>query len=45
MEHPGSQDPILHIETAMHVAPIFHLGVDGACRIAATGSEDKTVQG
>jgi Caspase domain len=39
-----SQDPILRIETGMHVAAIDAIGVDQACRIAATGSEDKTVR-
>ena len=39
-----SQDPILRIETGMHVAQIWRIGVDRACRIAATGSEDKTVR-
>ena len=39
-----SQDPILRIETGMHVAQILRIGVDRACRIAATGSEDKTVR-
>jgi hypothetical protein len=39
-----SQDPVLRIETGMHVAPIKWIGVDRACTIAATGSEDKTVR-
>ena len=39
-----SQDPILRIETGMHVAKISRIGVDRACRIAATGSDDKTVR-
>ena len=39
-----SQDPILRIETGMHVAAIRRVGVDRACRIAATGSDDKTVR-
>ena len=39
-----SQDPILQIETGMHVAKISRIGVDRACRIAATGSDDKTVR-
>src|SRR5580693_6486472 len=39
-----SQDPILRIETGMHVAVIRSIGVDRACHIAATGSEDKTVR-
>jgi WD40 repeat protein len=39
-----SQDPILRIETGMHVANIHQIGVDRACRIAATGSDDKTLR-
>ncbi len=39
-----SQDPILRIETGMHVAPISGIGVDQSCRIAATASGDKTVR-
>jgi WD40 repeat protein len=39
-----SQDPILRIDTGMHLAAIHGLGVDRACRIAATGSFDKTVR-
>ena len=39
-----SQDPVLRIETGMHVAEIRAIGVDRACRIAATGSPDKTVR-
>jgi WD40 repeat protein len=39
-----SQDPILRIETGMHVAEIKRIGVDRACRIAATGSYDKTIR-
>jgi hypothetical protein len=39
-----SQDPVLRIETGMHVAAINRIGVDRACRIAATGSDDKTVR-
>jgi WD40 repeat protein len=39
-----SQEPVLRIETGMHVAKIWRIGVDRACRIAATGSEDKTVR-
>jgi hypothetical protein len=35
-----SQEPVLRIETGMHVAQISRIGVDRACRIAATGSED-----
>ena len=39
-----SQEPMLRIETGMHVAAIQSIGVDRACRIAATGSDDKTVR-
>jgi WD40 repeat protein len=39
-----SQDPVLRIETGMHVALIYEIGVDRDCRIAATGSDDKTVR-
>ncbi len=38
------QEPILRIETGMHVAPIRSIAVDAQCRIAATGSDDKTVR-
>jgi len=38
------QSPILSIETGMHTAPIISIGVDAECRIAATGSSDKTVR-
>jgi WD40 repeat protein len=39
-----SQDPELRIETGMHVAPVKRIGVDRACRIAITGSYDKTAR-
>jgi hypothetical protein len=38
------QDPILRVETGMHVAQIWQIGVDRTCRVAATGSWDKTVR-
>jgi hypothetical protein len=38
------QDPVLRIETGMHVAVINRIGVDAQCRLAATGSDDKTVR-
>ena len=44
IESCPSQDPVLRIETGMHVAQIRAIGVDRACRIAATGSDDKTVR-
>ena len=40
---PGLQ-PLLRIETGMHTALIYRIGVDNACRLAATGSDDKTVR-
>jgi WD40 repeat protein len=39
-----SQDPVLRIETGMHIAAIWRIGVNQTCSIAATGSEDKTVR-
>jgi len=39
-----SQDPILRIETGMHIALLHQIGSDRTCRIAATGSDDKTVR-
>ena len=38
------QDPMLRIETGMHLAPISRIGVDSQCRLIATGSGDKTVR-
>jgi hypothetical protein len=38
------QEALLRIEAGMHVAPIRRIGVDAQCRIAATGSDDKTVR-
>jgi peptidoglycan hydrolase-like protein with peptidoglycan-binding domain len=38
------QEPMLLIETGMHTAPVKRIGVDKACRIAATASFDKTVR-
>ena len=38
------QEPVLRIETGMHTAMINHVGVDAACRLLATGSDDKTVR-
>ena len=38
------QRPFLRIETGMHTAPIRRIGVDAACRLLATASEDKTVR-
>src|SRR5947207_1055679 len=38
------QEPILRIETGMHTGVINRIAADAACRIAATGSDDKTVR-
>jgi WD40 repeat protein len=38
------QEPVLRIETGMHEAVIRRIGVDAQCRLAATGSDDKTVR-
>jgi hypothetical protein len=38
------QEPVLRIETGMHVAPIWQISVDARCDLAATGSDDKTVR-
>ncbi len=38
------QRPFLRIETGMHTAPIKRIGVDAACRLLATASDDKTVR-
>ena len=38
------QAPVLRIETGMHSAPIWRVGVDAACRRIATPSDDKTVR-
>lgn len=38
------QDPILRIETEMHTAPIVRVGVDAACKIMISGSDDKTAR-
>jgi len=38
------QVPILRIEPGMHTAPVKRVGVDRACSLMATGSEDKTVR-
>ena len=38
------QRPFLRIETGMHAARIRRIGVDGACALLATASDDKTVR-
>jgi caspase domain-containing protein/WD40 domain-containing protein len=39
-----SQEPVLQIETGMHIAPIIRIGVNKACRLMVTGSKDKTAR-
>ncbi len=36
--------PILRIEPGMHTAPINRIGVDAACTLMVTGSDDKTAR-
>jgi WD40 repeat protein len=38
------QEPVLQIETGMHIAPIIRIGVNKACRLMVTGSKDKTAR-
>src|ERR1700680_4784354 len=38
------QLPVLRIETGMHTLTIRGVGVDAACDLAVTGSEDKTAR-
>ena len=38
------QEPILRIDPGMHTASIGRIGVDAACTLLATGSNDKTVR-
>jgi Caspase domain/WD domain, G-beta repeat len=38
------QQPMLRIEAGMHVLPISSVGVDAACQLLATASDDKTVR-
>ena len=38
------QRPFLRIETGMHTAAIRRIGVDAACTLLATSSDDKTVR-
>ena len=38
------QTPFLRIETGMHTAVIWRIGVDAACARIATASDDKTVR-
>jgi hypothetical protein len=39
-----NQQPFLRIETGMHTAAINRIGVDAACSLLATASDDKTVR-
>ncbi len=36
--------PVLRIEPGMHTAPIKRIGVDAACTLMVTGSDDKTAR-
>jgi WD40 repeat protein len=38
------QEPVLRIETGMHIATIKRISADTQCHILATGSEDKTLR-
>jgi WD40 repeat protein len=38
------REPILRIETGMHIAPIWGMGIDAENNYLVTGSEDKTVR-
>lgn len=38
------KEPLLRLETGMHTASIYRIGVDAAQRYLVTGSEDKTVR-
>ncbi len=38
------QRPMLRIDPGMHTAPIRRIGVDAACSLMVTGSEDKTAR-
>ena len=40
---PGGR-PVLRIEPGMHTAPIKRIGVDAACTLMVTGSDDKTAR-
>jgi len=42
--YPPSQDPQLRIETGMHTAGIWRLGVSADGKLLATSSEDKTIR-
>jgi uncharacterized caspase-like protein/WD40 repeat protein len=44
LAQPPPQEPILRINPGMHTAPIRGMGVDAACALLATASDDKTVR-
>ena len=44
MRECPDQRPMLRIETGTHVSQIRRIGVDSACRLMATASDDKTVR-
>jgi WD40 repeat protein len=44
MQACPDQGPMLGIETGMHASAIIRVGVDHTCRLAVTGSWDKTVR-
>jgi WD40 repeat protein len=44
MKSCPTQDPVLIIDPAMHIAPAMAMAVDKSCRVAATASYDKTVR-
>ena len=37
-------EPIPRVETGMHNAQIWRIGIDASCRLMVTGSEDKTAR-
>ena len=44
MEHEPSSEPILRIETGMHIAKISSIAIDSRERYLVTGSLDKTIK-
>jgi WD40 repeat protein len=43
-EDLADQRPFLRVDPAMHTAPINRIGVDAACSLMVTGSDDKTAR-
>jgi len=41
---PPPQEPMLRIDPGMHTAPVKRIGVNDACTLLVTGSDDKTVR-